>query len=178
LATGNYEARPTPTIEAFIQHLHSKVPKPEDREDWEKATGPPPLKPGEGYVHYSGDETGEYLGKYKRMLSYAANILCVTTDKIQECVRLVEVSTVCETIHSAGVIQPWRPEVPLFPPKPRKIRAMKIKTKQAQDVADVSEPTDTLLEDNIEALGHVDEDIPEGFDGMDFEDFEEFSPTQ
>ncbi|GJJ69791.1 RNA polymerase I-specific transcription initiation factor RRN7 [Entomortierella parvispora] len=164
LTTGKYEERPTPTIEAFIQHLHSKVPTPKDREDWTKTAGPPPLKPGEGYVHYNSDATGEYLGQYKRMLSYATNILCVTTDQLQEAVGRVELYTVCDTVHSAGklnIIQK-RP-----PPKKTTRKALE----QALGIADDADLAAVLLENGTEAAEGIVEDIPEDFDAMDFEDF-------
>ncbi|KAG0056972.1 hypothetical protein BGZ83_002579 [Gryganskiella cystojenkinii] len=103
LTLDDFDHRPTPEIESFIRHLHANVPRPEDREDWkEMESVPPPLRPGEGYVHYIDEPSGEFLGRYKRLLSYGANILCLTTEEMQDHVRRVEEATVCETVLAPG----------------------------------------------------------------------------
>lgn len=87
----------SPPIETFIRRLYSDVAPPEgdggqyEEEDWLE---PPPLSPGEGFVHYLPDRGGKYLGNYERLLGYACNILGVRMALLEEAVILVEKAVV------------------------------------------------------------------------------------
>ncbi|CAO3574406.1 unnamed protein product [Mortierella alpina] len=84
------ETKVSPPIETFIRRLYIDVAPPEgdyDEEDWLE---PPPLLPGEGFVHYLPDRSGKYLGNYERLLGYACNILGVRRALLEEAVILVE----------------------------------------------------------------------------------------
>ncbi|KAF9956058.1 hypothetical protein BGZ70_010042 [Mortierella alpina] len=84
------ETKVSPPIETFIRRLYLDVAPPDgdyDEEDWLE---PPPLSPGEGFVHYLPDRGGKYLGNYERLLGYACNILGVRMALLEEAVILVE----------------------------------------------------------------------------------------
>ena len=79
-------------LESFIKRLHSGV-QPVDRymdDDEIDGLRPPPLNPGESYVHYTKDINGVFLGRYGRALSYAANILYMTPEALHKHVAYVE----------------------------------------------------------------------------------------
>ncbi|KAF9115996.1 Pol I core factor CF [Mortierella sp. AM989] len=81
--------RVSPSIEAFIKRLYSDIPSPDEPID-EGDLKPPPLKPGEGFVHYKPDNVNVYLGRYERLLAYASNLLCVNPGSLQNVVTHVE----------------------------------------------------------------------------------------
>ncbi|KAF9994904.1 Pol I core factor CF [Entomortierella chlamydospora] len=91
----NGDDRISLSIEAFIKKLYSGVPPPDEHTD-EDNMEPPPLRHGEGFVHYRGDSVDVYLGRYERLLAYASNILCIKPSSLQEEVSIVEEILVAE----------------------------------------------------------------------------------
>ncbi|KAG0368641.1 hypothetical protein BC939DRAFT_453224 [Gamsiella multidivaricata] len=79
----------SPGLEAFIKHLNTDIHPPENFMDSDDLK-PPPLKPGEEYVHYKPDDAAVYLGNYGRLLSYASNALSMEPSVLQEEVALME----------------------------------------------------------------------------------------
>ncbi|KAF9278507.1 jumonji domain-containing protein 6 [Mortierella alpina] len=117
------ETKVSPPIETFIRRLYSDVAPPEgdggqyEEEDWLE---PPPLSPGEGFVHYLPDRGGKYLGNYERLLGYACNILGVRMALLEEAVILVE---------KAVNMQP-----PLMTRYHRRIRRAKLRARSELDI--------------------------------------------
>ncbi|KAI1316919.1 Pol I core factor CF [Mortierella claussenii] len=94
----------SPGIEAFIRKLHRDVPLPEHINQ-DDPYQPPPLKPGEGFVHYKHDTVNIYLGQYGRLLSYASSVLGLGPDQLQEEVQFVERVLVAEPHTTIEVLE-------------------------------------------------------------------------
>ncbi|KAF9952493.1 jumonji domain-containing protein 6 [Mortierella alpina] len=145
------ETKVSPPIETFIRRLYSDVAPPEgdggqlDDEDWLE---PPPLSPGEGFVHYLPDRGGEYLGNYERLLGYACNILGVPMALLEEAVIQVEREV---------IMQP-----PLMTRYHRRIRRAKLRARSELDIFQWDKhqfaQQDFTIPDSYDTLQRIDYD--------------------
>ncbi|KAF9896575.1 jumonji domain-containing protein 6, partial [Lobosporangium transversale] len=79
----------SPALEAFIKKLYSSAILP-DEETSIDPHRPPPLRLGEGFVHYKADHLSNYLGNYGRVLSYGCEVLGIDPNVLQQEISAVE----------------------------------------------------------------------------------------
>ncbi|KAG0205557.1 hypothetical protein BGX28_002809 [Mortierella sp. GBA30] len=150
----NYTAssRAAPAIESFIKRLHSEVEVPDtDQYDEDDDLEPPPLKPGQGFVHYLRDKGGVYLGNYERIIGYASNILGVDAGLLEDAVMTVEESLVWE------IMQP-----PLMTRHHRRIRRAKLRGRSELDIFQWDKhqfaQNDFMIPESYDTLQRIDYD--------------------
>ncbi|KAF9439326.1 hypothetical protein BGZ76_003856 [Entomortierella beljakovae] len=143
------------SIETFIKNLHSNVQPPERRSDMDSEE-PPPLRPGEGYVHYKKDNVDVYLGRYERLLGYASNILYIKPKTLE-----FEISFIENRLFSvSNIMQPL-----MMTRYHRRIRRAKLRGRSELDI----------FQWDKHQFAKKDFTIPESYDTLDRIDYSKVS---